>query len=281
MELVVEAQRLVDEAKDGRKVRAARCTREAGGGGEGRPVRRTDECGFSGVEGQDEHGAPGRGAPTDDLVERLGVTPGVPLAARAGVPCRGNRAAHEHNGTDEGGELGVEPKCCGDVRRWRAANDRHPPWVGTNFGNDARCSRVRSTSCWHGERHRWRGKHGVAQAGRAVRLWRCDERLHERFTRARNHLYPCCTCDVENAARVAHNRLEARVAWRAGCDEQARIGRCDGIEQRHRIVDARVDIEDQEARIHGGSETLDAAGGAVGGDESAQAVDRRVDHAID
>ena len=104
------------------------------------------------------------------------------------------------------------------------SDDRDRAGVASNLGDDARRGGVAAVDRCGDERSRRRGEHGVAESRRTVRLRRGDERLHQRRSRAGDHVDVRRTGDIEHAARVAHHRLEARVSRRAGGDEQLGVG---------------------------------------------------------
>ena len=123
------------------------------------------------------------------------------------------------------------------------------------------------------QRGGWRRQLRVAEAARAVRLGRRLERPDERHLAAERDLDVAAAGQLEDRQRVRGDLPRVDVAGDAGDRDQLGLGRGGGVEERERIVDAGIDIEDQRDAVgHAGIRA--AQRGRAGDDRDARTAGR-------
>ncbi len=95
------------------------------------------------------------------------------------------------------------------------------------------------------------GQNRMAEAGLAVNLARVPHRDRDRRRRARPDRDIRSPRKRQNRARVARRGGERNVADHGRDAEDLRLVMSAGVEERERIVDAGVDVDDERARIAG------------------------------
>ena len=183
-----------------------------------------------------------RPAAEDDL-RGVRIDVDVPLGRRRRVARRSVGAAHEDVALVEARQLGLAKDRDREVRE-RA--ERHE---GQLAGPAPSLVDQQVHGVAFGQRRRGRRQLRVAEAARPVRLGRRLEPADERHLATERDLDVAAAGQLEDRQGVGRDLSRVDVAGDAGHRDQFGVGRRGGVQEGERVVDPRVDVEDQRGAI--------------------------------
>ena len=178
-------------------------------------------------------------------LRRLGVAVDVPLAHRRRVAGHPERAAHRHPAAEQPrqGRLQLQRPGQRGQRPQRHERDLARP-AARLVDDELGCG-----SCGQGDGRLRQLR--VADPVRAVRLGRDLERPSQRCLAADGDLDVGPAGQLQHRPRVPRDVGQRRVARQARHRDELRLRARGGVQQRQRVVDPRVDVEDQRDAVHG------------------------------
>ena len=174
-----------------------------------------------------------------DDARRLRIVPDVEFGRRRDVARLGIGAAHDDEPLDEARQLGFAHQRERDIGQRPGRAEDEAPGMRARGGDDGVDSVTRAGLLLG------LGQDRMAEAGLAVDLARVPDRDRQRGRRARPDGNVGAPGKRENRPRVARRGGEGDVADDRGDAEDLRLFVRAGVEQRQRVVDAGVDVDDE------------------------------------
>ncbi len=169
----------------------------------------------------------------------LRIAVDVPLRDRGRVAGDAEGATHAPPAAQQGRQPRLEQDRQGEVRQRPKGDQGDPARMASRLVHDD----VGAES--PGQRQDRIRRLRVAQAMRTMRLRRDLERAQQRQRAARRHGNVAVTGQLQHRERVARRVLERGVAGAARHGDEVGLGARTRVQQRERVVDAGVDVEDE------------------------------------